>query len=40
MNIGIGITLHIDNDTHTLTARLIVDVGDAIQLCLPWQGQQ
>ena len=32
--IGVGVALHVDNDTHTLTARLVVDVRDARNLAL------
>ena len=31
-DIGIGITPHVNNDAHTLSARLVVDVGDTLKL--------
>ena len=30
--VGVGVTLHVHHDTHTLSARLVVDVGDARNL--------
>ena len=36
-DIGVGITAHIHHDTHTLTSRLIVDIGDALNLLLGGQ---
>ena len=31
-DLGVGIFLHVDNDTHALTAGLIIDIGDTLQL--------
>ena len=33
-NVGIGITSYVNNDTHTLTSRLVVDIGDTLNLLL------
>ena len=33
-DIGVGILLHVHNDAHSLTARLVVDIGDAVNLTL------
>ena len=33
-HIGIGITSYVNNDTHTLTSRLVVDIGDTLNLLL------
>ena len=33
-DVGVGVALHVDNDTHSLAARLVVDVRDARNLAL------
>ena len=31
-DLGVGVFLHVDDDAHTLTAGLVVDIGDTLQL--------